>query len=160
MSTLTQGVQDEFIRYFRHLAERVERHARALPREKLWVKPFKFGNSVGHLVLHLTGNLNHYIGTKIAGTGYVRNRPVEFTETKPPSAEETLSRFQQAVEMVVATIRTQNEADFLQPITEEQPIQTRFGMFLVCVSHMNNHVGQMAYLVQAQGHSTQEPPVW
>jgi hypothetical protein len=25
---------------------------------------------------------------------------------------------------------------------------------------MNNHIGQMSYLVQAQGQSTQEPPVW
>ena len=57
---------------------------RALPREKLWVKPYPYGNSVGHLVLHLTGNLNHYVGAKIAATGYIRDRPREFNDPAEP----------------------------------------------------------------------------
>src|SRR5262245_46633124 len=158
--SLTQTLQDELARYFEHLAGRVEKALRALPRDKVYVKPFTFGNSVGHLVLHLTGNLNHYIGARIAGSGYVRDRPREFTEPTPPSPEECLHRFHAAVRMVIDTLRSQSESDLQRPITDEQPIQTRFGMFVVCVSHMNNHVGQMAYLVQALGHNTHEPPVW
>ena len=38
------------------------------------------GNSIGHLILHLTGNLNHYIGSLVAGTGYERRREQEFTD--------------------------------------------------------------------------------
>jgi hypothetical protein len=48
--------------------------------EQLWRKPYACGNSIGHLLLHLTGNLNHYIGAQIAKTGYVRNRPLEFSD--------------------------------------------------------------------------------
>ena len=59
---LARLAADEFARYFRHLAARVERAAVAIPEDQLWTKPFPFGNSIGHLVLHLTGNLNHYIG--------------------------------------------------------------------------------------------------
>src|SRR3954469_887096 len=112
MSPLSSAVDlstvatDEFARYFRHLAARVERAVRSLPREKLWVKPFPYGNSVGHLVLHLTGNLNHYIGSKIAATGYTRDRPREFTDTTEYPAESTLANFHDAVEMVVRTIRS------------------------------------------------------
>jgi len=47
-----------------------------------------------------------------------------------------------------------------EPFSDNQPIQTRFGMFLVVLAHMNNHIGQMAWLVQALGYSTNEPPVW
>ena len=43
--------------------------ARSVTAEQLWIKPFPFGNSIGHLVLHLTGNLNHYIGALVAGYG-------------------------------------------------------------------------------------------
>jgi len=160
MVGIAQSMKDDFARYFGHLAERVEKHARALPKDKLFVKPFAYGNSVGHLVLHLTGNLNHYIGAGVAKTGYVRNRPQEFTEPKPPPAEEALARFREAVAMVVRTLQAQSEADMAAAVTDQPPIQTRFGLFLVCAAHMNNHIGQMAYLVQAQGHSTQEPPVW
>ena len=160
MSSFAQTVQDELARYFEHLAGRVEKALRALPHDKVYVKPFAFGNSVGHLVLHLTGNLNHYIGAQIAGTGYVRDRPREFTEPAPPPPDEALRRFHEAVGMVVRTLRAQSETDLQLPVIYDPPIQTRLGMFLVCVSHINNHVGQMAYLVQAHGRNTQEPPVW
>lgn len=162
MTTLNQNVKDELIRYFRHMASRVERAVRSLPQEKLWTKPFAFGNSVGHLVLHLTGNLNHYVGHGIAGSGYVRDRPREFTDPTHPPAPEVLQRFHEAVEMVTRTIEAMSEDDFQKPTIDpdRHPIQTRFGLLLVCAAHMNNHIGQMAYLVQAQGHSTQEPPVW
>ena len=160
MADLTAIVQNEMGRYFRHLAGRVEKAVRALPKNKVYFKPFIYGNSIGHLLLHLTGNLNHYIGAGIAGTGYVRNRPLEFTEPNPPPPEEALARFLAAVEMVVKTLESQSESDLQKPIRENQPIETRFGMFLVCVSHLNNHIGQMAWLVQALGYSTNEPPVW
>jgi uncharacterized damage-inducible protein DinB len=157
---LLQTVRNELIGYFRHLASRVERAVRALPRELIYVKPFSFGNSVGHLVLHLTGNLNHYIGAGIAGTGYQRNRPLEFTEPNPPMPEEALARFHEAVAMVVRTIESMDAAGLATPVANQLPITTRFGLFLVCAAHINNHVGQMSYLVQAHGRCTDEPPVW
>ena len=79
-SELARITSDEFARYFRHLADRVDKAARSVPEDKLWIKPFPFGNSIGHLVLHLTGNLNHYIGSLVAGTGYTRHREHEFTD--------------------------------------------------------------------------------
>jgi uncharacterized damage-inducible protein DinB len=159
-SQLAETVARDYARYFLHLAERVDRHVRALPQEKFWVKPFAFGNSIGHLVLHLTGNLNHYIGAQIAGTGYVRDREREFTETVHPSPAEALARFHEAVGLVVRTLESLDDAGFCERLAGLPPVETRFGQFLVCVAHLNNHVGQMSYLVQAQGHSTQEPPVW
>jgi uncharacterized damage-inducible protein DinB len=153
-------VSEEFGRYLEHLAGRVERAARSIPQDKFYFKPFRFGNSIGHLILHLTGNLNHYIGAGIAGSGYVRNRPLEFTDSNPPPPEVVLQRFREAVAMVVRTIRSLDDSGWQVPVKEQQPIQARFGLVLVCVSHINNHVGQMAYLVHALGHSTDEPPLW
>ena len=81
-SELARIAADEFARYFRHLADRVDKAARSVTEEQLWIKPFPFGNSIGHLILHLTGNLNHYIGPSIAGTGYIRHREHEFTDAE------------------------------------------------------------------------------
>ncbi len=159
-SPLAAGVAEEFARYFEHLAGRVERAVRSVPQDKLYTKPFTYGNSIGHLVLHLTGNLNHYIGAVIAGTGYIRDRPHEFTDPQPPAPDVALERFRAAVALVVRTVREQSDADWLKPVHEQQPIATRFGLVLVCCSHLNNHIGQMSYLVQALGHSTNEPPIW
>jgi uncharacterized damage-inducible protein DinB len=157
---LARVIGSEFARYFRHLASRVERHVRSVPQEKLWVKPFAFGNSLGHLVLHLTGNLNHYIGAGVAGTGYVRDRSREFTEIEHPSPDELLKHFQEAIELVVRTVESLDAKELAQPVPDQPPIATRMGLFLVCATHLNNHIGQMSYLVQGQGHNTEEPPIW
>ncbi len=157
---LASVVGEEFARYFRHLGERVEKAATAIPEDQLWTKPFAFGNSIGHLVLHLTGNLNHYIGALVAGTGYVRHREHEFIDPAKYPRDEVLAKFREAVELVIRTVEAQDEAGLTTPVDAQKPIETRFGLFLVCASHLNNHVGQMSYLVQALQSSTKEPPVW
>ena len=150
----------EFACYFRHLADRVDRAARSVTEEQLWLKPFSFGNSIGHLILHLTGNLNHYIGALVSGSGYVRHRDHEFTDPTRYPLEELLTRFHQAVDLVVKALESQDDASFSLSIADQPPIQTRLGLFLVCAAHLNNHIGQMSYLVQALKASTKEPPVW
>jgi hypothetical protein len=159
-SDLARLTAAEFSRYFRHLATRVERAVRSVTEEQLWTKPFSFGNSIGHLVLHLTGNLNHYIGALVAATGYVRHREHEFTDPVRYPTEELLVNFHRAVDLVVRTIESQDDAALATPVADQPPVQTRLGLFLVCAAHMNNHIGQMSYLVQALQASTQEPPVW
>ena len=100
------------------------------------------------------------LAATIAGTGYVRDRPREFTEPAPPPPDEALQRFRDAVVMVVRTVRSLDDAGWQVPVHEQQPINTRFGLVLVCAAHLNNHIGQMSYLVRALGHDTNEPPVW
>ena len=159
-NTLAATVVDEYVRYYRHLATRVEQAVRSLPKEKLWVKPFPFGNDVGHLVLHLTGNLNHFVGAVLGGGDYVRDRDREFLEEARPDAAVVLADFQKAIDLVARTIASLDAAVLAKPVSTRLPIETTFGLLLVCASHLNNHVGQMSYLVRAQGHSMDDPPVW
>lgn len=156
----TSAVADEFCRYIDHLAGRVERAVRSVPADKVYVKPYPYGNSLGHLVLHLTGNLNHYIGAGVAKSGYVRDRPREFTEPNPPPPAEALARFRDAVAMVTQTVRSLDASGWQAPVEGQPPVRTVFGLVLVCTAHINNHIGQMAYLVRQLGHDTNEPPVW
>ena len=52
-------------RFYSNLT-RVRELAAPLTQKQFWTKPYPYGNSFGHLVLHLTGNLNYYIGAQIA----------------------------------------------------------------------------------------------
>ena len=159
-SDLARLAGDEFGRYFDHMATRVESAVRSVSAEALWTKPFPFGNSIGHLVLHLIGNLNHYIGATIAGSGYVRDREQEFTNPDHPEVEELLARYHQAVAMVVRTLHSLDDEGFMVPVEHNVPIHTRFGLFLVCAAHMNNHIGQMSYLVEALKPGSEQEPAW
>jgi uncharacterized damage-inducible protein DinB len=138
-------------------ATRIRELAAPLSNGQFWQKPFPFGNSFGHLVLHLTGNLNYYIGAQIAQTGYVRDRPREFNEPNPPSKEQALERFDAAVGMVVKTIRGQSAGDWLAEYSGAgADAKNRLEMVLQCAAHMQHHIGQMIYLgyeLQRQGRS-------
>ena len=128
-------------------AARVRELAAPLGEDQFWKKPFDFGNSFGHLVLHLTGNLNYYIGAQIAQTGYVRERPREFTDPNPPSKEEAVKRFDEAVAMVVRTIRAQSaEAWAKEYSAVGTKAPNRLAMIMQCDGHMQHHIGQMIYL--------------
>src|SRR5437016_2991371 len=45
----------------------------------LWLTKEGIKNSGGNLCLHLTGNLQHFIGAVLGDSGYIRNRDAEFT---------------------------------------------------------------------------------
>jgi hypothetical protein len=133
-------------RYYANLA-RVRELAAPLTEEQFWTKPYHYGNSFGHLVLHLTGNLNYYIGAQIANTGYVRDREREFTEPNPPSKEKALKRLDAAVGMVIETVRAQSPADWSRPYSAiNTQCSNRLDMVLQCAAHMQHHIGQMIYL--------------
>jgi uncharacterized protein DUF1572 len=136
---------------YSELAGRVRELATPLSEEQFWRKPFAFGNSFAHLVLHLTGNLNYYIGTEIAGTGYVRDRDREFTEADRPAKDEVLKRFDDAVAVVLRAINAQSSEDWSKEYTamREEDAATRFNIFLRCATHLHLHVGQMIYLSYA-----------
>jgi len=133
-------------RYFANLA-RVRELAAPLTEKQFWTNPFSYGNSFGHLVLHLTGNLNYYIGAQIVNTGYVRDRAHEFTDPNPPSKEEALKRLDHAVAMVIQTIRAQSPEDWSRPYSGVGTnCGKRLDMTVQCAAHMQHHIGQMIYL--------------
>src|ERR1700691_3928821 len=128
-------------------AARIHELAGPLTNAQFWHKPFSFGNSFGHLVLHLTGNLNYYIGAQIASTGYVRDRPVEFSDTTRPSNTEVLKKLDQAIAMVIGAITSQSADDWSKEYTAvAADAQDRFGIVLSCATHLHHHLGQMMYL--------------
>jgi len=128
-------------------AARVHELAAPITNAHFWQKPFPFGNSFGHLVLHLTGNLNYYIGAQIAQTGYVRDRPREFNDPSPPSKDEALKRLDDAVAMVLKTIRAQSGDDWSAEYSGVSTnAKTRLDMIMQCAAHIQHHIGQMIYL--------------
>ena len=148
MSELSNAVADAFASEYSNRAKELHQWVDPLGDQQFWSNPFAYGNSIGHLILHITGNLNYYVGARIAQTGYVRDRDLEFTESRRPAKAEVMRRFDEAIAMVVATIRKQSEADWSLPYTAEREPESkdRFTLFLRCASHFYHHVGQISYL--------------
>jgi uncharacterized damage-inducible protein DinB len=124
----------------------LRREVEAYPDEaQLWLRPPGIPNSAGTLALHLAGNLQHYVGAVLGGTGYVRDRPAEFASRVPRGV--ILREIEAALEAVgVALDQTPESAikdDFPEPIGE---IRVELGEYLVhLVSHFTYHLGQLDY---------------
>ena len=83
------------MRFTADLAALLDRDLRTLRREleaypderQIWQRVPGLANSAGTLALHLAGNLQHYVGARLGGTGYVRDRDAEFARRGVPRAE-------------------------------------------------------------------------
>jgi DinB superfamily len=147
MPDLTATLSSVLAGRYKANAARVRELAVPLADAQFWQKPFPFGNSFGHLVLHLTGNLNYYIGAQIAGTGYVRARPREFNDPNPPSKDEVLKRFDDAVDMVLKTIDAQSPENWSAEYSGMgSDAKNRLDIVVICAAHIQHHIGQMIYL--------------
>jgi uncharacterized damage-inducible protein DinB len=162
MSTLTQTISAGLAGEYSRRAQDVHRWVDPLSDEQFWTNPYSYGNSTGHLLLHLTGNLNYYIGAQIAKTGYVRNRDLEFTETRRPPKAEVLRKFDETIAMVLSTLKNQTESDWTEPYSavREPEAEDRFRAFLHCATHLFHHVGQLIYLSRelTKSNSSQAAP--
>jgi uncharacterized damage-inducible protein DinB len=144
---LAAGVRSALIGELEGLRDAVKAAAEPLSEADFWRKPIEPGNSVGHLVLHLAGNLNHYVGAQLGGTGYVRDREREFTEASPPPKAQALA----GLDAAVATCRRVVERLSAEALLAKHP-EARFGTvvngLVHLVAHFAIHRGQISYLVR------------
>src|SRR5262245_11300919 len=64
-----------------------------LDDEKIWWRPNETSNSIGNLILHLSGSLNHYLNRGYGGLDYTRDRAAEFAERRPIPKAELMATF-------------------------------------------------------------------
>lgn len=148
MAELSEAITSTLAGYYEEIRDHVHCWVDPLTTEQIWTRPYPYGNSVGHLILHLTGNLNYYIGAQIAGTGYTRHRDVEFADAQKRPKERVLADFDRAIDMVAQTIRRQSPEGWTKPYSgEREPFaKDRFTAVFRCAAHAYHHVGQLIYL--------------
>ncbi|WP_166919496.1 DinB family protein [Flavobacterium poyangense] len=112
----------------------------------IWVIDKNILNSGGNLCLHLIGNLNTYIGAEIGKTGYIRNRPLEFSLKDIPKSE-LIQKIENTILVVDNALSSLTEEDLEKnypQIVFEKEMTT--GFFLVHLStHLAYHLGQINY---------------
>lgn len=114
--------------------------------KSLWIVKNEISNSAGNLCLHLVGNLNHFIGTALGKTGYVRNRENEFA-AKNISREELVIEIEKTILVVMKTLNNLSSEDFEKdfPVQKHGEIVKTDFMLLHLLTHFNYHLGQINY---------------
>lgn len=114
--------------------------------KNLWLLDKEIKNSAGNLCLHLIGNLNHFIGAVLGGTGYIRKRELEFSLKDVPR-EHLLEQINDTTAIVVNTLNTIKpeliEKNYPLEVFKK-PMTTEF--FLIhLTTHLQYHLGQINY---------------
>ena len=124
-----------------------ERELNAYENEAdIWAVPPGITNSAGNLALHAAGNLQHFIGAQLGGTGYVRDRPAEFTDRDVPR-EELVARLRAAAKAVEQGLDALPDGDL------ESSYRIRLGDLTLetgdfvahLATHLAYHLGQVDY---------------
>ena len=140
---LNNTLSELFQRDLRQLAQEISLYAN---ETDLWVIKGEISNSAGNLCLHLMGNLQHFIGAVLGQTGYVRDRPLEFSAKNVPR-EELLQQIEATTQMVTKTLQNLSEAALQADYPEEKRgeiLKTEF-LLLHLFGHLSYHLGQINY---------------
>ena len=112
----------------------------------LWIIKGEINNRAGNLCLHLTGNLNHFIGATLGNTGFVRDRESEFA-LKNISRKKLVEEIENTTKMVLSTLSKLTEADFEKtfPLEKHGKKVTNENMLIHLFGHFSYHLGQINY---------------
>ena len=112
----------------------------------IWKVDREITNSAGNLCLHLIGNLKAFIGAELGGSGYVRQRDLEFS-TKGTSRDELIKSIDETITVVDSSLdkltADQLEEDYPKVVFTDKMTTEYFLIHLA--THLNYHLGQINY---------------
>ncbi|WP_421764587.1 DinB family protein [Ekhidna sp.] len=139
-------MNDEFKKLFLRELEKLEKELENYSNEDLlWQAPEGINNSAGNLFLHLCGNLQHFIGAQLGGTGYERDREFEFAGKV--SVEDLRNRISDTKTVINDYFESVEDSAFeleypLQPFGYSMTVRYFLNHLL---GHLNYHLGQINY---------------
>ena len=114
--------------------------------DNLWLVKEGISNSAGNLCLHLLGNLNHFIGTLLGHTGFVRHREDEFSLKNIPR-QDLITNIENCRLVVKTTLQKLTADDFEKEFPQkifEKSMNTEM-MLMHLTTHLTYHLGQINY---------------
>ena len=140
MTTPATNTGPAFIQKARELIKqeylpKIERCVEKLTDEQVWWRPNAESNSIGNLLLHISGNARQWIVCGLGGTTDRRQRQTEFDERNVIPREELIARLRTTVADVDDVLASFDPARLL----DEYPIQGTEGTALEAIFHVTEH---------------------
>lgn len=137
-----------FLHFFLRDIDKFIAEIEAFPSdESLWLAGGDVKNPAGTLGLHIAGNLQHFIGAVLGGTGYVRNRDLEFS-ARGVAKEDILAELQTARSVVAEVMGKMDDAQLAGIFPADHFGENRSTLHALShlLSHLSYHLGQVNYL--------------
>jgi hypothetical protein len=119
-----------------------------LDDEQIWWRPNEQSNSVGNIVLHVSGSLNYYLNRNLGGFGYNRDREAEFAERRTIPKAELLAIFDDMVSKAEKTL-DRLPIERLGDASPEPKMHKNVMDDVINIAvHLSNHVGQILWITK------------
>ena len=127
---------------------KIERCLELLKDEQIWWRANPQSNSIGNLILHLSGNVRQWIVSGLGSAADSRDRDAEFAQRDVISRDELIAKLKQTVDDADATL-----AKFdVDKLLNRQNIQgcdvSALEAILHVVEHFSMHAGQVILLTK------------
>jgi uncharacterized damage-inducible protein DinB len=135
-------------RITRIIPAQIRKCVEELSEEQLWWRPNDASNSVGNLVLHVSGSMRHYLSRGVGGIEYHRDRPSEFSERGPVPKADLLATFDETIAQAAQVLDSFDTSRFLEATDEQNYVPTMFDLIYNITIHLATHAGQIVYITK------------
>lgn len=146
-------ISEEFLQFSRNkLLEqywpRLRKAVEPLSAEKIWWRPNEASNSIGNLLLHLSGNVRQWLVTSFNRQEDKRDRPAEFAASGEVAAAELLGRLGQTLEEASAVLARLTADDLTATYQVQGYTVTGLHAVYQVLEHFSLHYGQILYITK------------
>ncbi len=154
---MTTPLQSDTDRYFieccrtklsKEYVPKIESCLSTLSDDDIWWRAHETNNSIGNLVLHLSGNIRQWVFHHLGGNEFIRNRNKEFSERTHIPRSELIRHLHEAVSDVDSVLEV-FPAENLQNLYNIQANSvTGLEAILHITEHFSYHTGQIIFITK------------
>ena len=130
---------------------KIERCLSLLSDEQIWWRANSQSNSIGNLLLHLSGNVRQWIVAGLGGAEDARDRDAEFAQRDILSRDDLLGRLRQTLAEADAALAALDPDRLLERFNIQGLEVTALYAMLHVVEHFSMHTGQIIMMSKALG---------
>jgi uncharacterized damage-inducible protein DinB len=127
---------------------KIERCLELLKDEQIWWRANPQSNSIGNLILHLSGNVRQWIVSGLGSAADSRDRDAEFAQRDVISREELIAKLKQTVDDADATLAKFDVDKLLNRLAIQGCDVSALEAILHVVEHFSMHAGQIVLLTK------------
>lgn len=153
MKAQTHKFEQQFLARARHSLEshylpRIVRCLNLLSEEQIWWRPHPSSNSVGNLILHLSGNVRQWIVSGLGGAPDRRQRDKEFSELGPIPRRNLLTLLRKTTGDAAHVLAGLTSRELAQAYAIQGFRETGLEAVHHVVEHFAFHAGQIIYVTK------------
>jgi uncharacterized damage-inducible protein DinB len=137
-------------RYLREYLTKIRLAVSVLDDEIIWARPNEASNSIGNLMLHLSGNARQWIVSGVGGAADVRDRQSEFDQRAPLPVASLIDWLEQTISDVDRVLASLTPADLhTRRAIQANDVSVLEAIYHV-VEHFSMHTGQIILLAKSK----------